>query len=102
MRRPCGSVAGRLERGQITDRPGAHTGAEKSRLAFKRFCVDCIAHDPDALKLAATMHGQERVLFGSDWPFSMSLPDPYEQLADTDASLHRRIFQDNPTALGLP
>jgi aminocarboxymuconate-semialdehyde decarboxylase len=48
------------------------------------------------------MHGQERVLFGSDWPFSMSLPDPYEQLADTDASLHRRIFQDNPTALGLP
>ena len=47
------------------------------------------------------MHGQERVLFGSDWPFSMGLPDPHKQLADTDASLRRRIFQDNPKALGL-
>ncbi len=95
------AVAGRLERGQITGRPGADTGAERPRLAFKRFCVDCIAHDADALKLAAAMHGQDRVLFGSDWPFSMGLPDPHKQLADTDASLRRRIFQDNPKALGL-
>ena len=95
------AVAGRLERGQITGRPGADTGAEKPRAAFKRFCVDCIAHDADALRLAAAMHGQERVLFGSDWPFSMGLPDPHKQLADTDASLRRRIFQDNPKALGL-
>jgi aminocarboxymuconate-semialdehyde decarboxylase len=95
------AVAGRLERGQITGRPGADTGAERPRLAFKRFCVDCIAHDADALRLAAAMHGQERVLFGSDWPFSMGLPDPHKQLADTDASLRRRIFQDNPKALGL-
>ena len=95
------AVAGRLERGQITGRPGAATGAERPRVAFKRFCVDCIAHDADALRLAAAMHGQERVLFGSDWPFSMGLPDPHKQLADTDASLRRRIFQDNPKALGL-
>jgi aminocarboxymuconate-semialdehyde decarboxylase len=95
------AVAGRLERGQITGRPGADTGAERPRVAFKRFCVDCIAHDADALRLAAAMHGQERVLFGSDWPFSMGLPDPHKQLADTDALLRRRIFQDNPKALGL-
>jgi aminocarboxymuconate-semialdehyde decarboxylase len=95
------AVAGRLERGQITGRPGADTGAERPRVAFKRFCVDCIAHDADALQLAAAMHGQERVLFGSDWPFSMGLPDPHKQLADTDALLRRRIFQDNPKALGL-
>jgi aminocarboxymuconate-semialdehyde decarboxylase len=95
------AVAGRLERGQITGRPGAATGAERPRVAFKRFCVDCIAHDADALRLAAAMHGQERVLFGSDWPFSMGLPDPHKQLADTDALLRRRIFQDNPKALGL-
>jgi aminocarboxymuconate-semialdehyde decarboxylase len=95
------AVAGRLERGQITGRPGADTGAEKPRLAFRRFCVDCIAHDTDALQLAAAMHGQDRVLFGSDWPFSMGLPDPHKQLADTDGSLRRRIFQDNPKALGL-
>jgi aminocarboxymuconate-semialdehyde decarboxylase len=95
------AVAGRLERGQITGRPGADTGAERPRVAFKRFCVDCIVHDADALRLAAAMHGQERVLFGSDWPFSMGLPDPHKQLADTDALLRRRIFQDNPKALGL-
>ena len=52
------AVAGRLERGQVTGRPGADTGAQKPRLAFKRFCVDCIAHDADALKLAAAMHGR--------------------------------------------
>jgi aminocarboxymuconate-semialdehyde decarboxylase len=95
------AVAGRLERGQITGRPGADTGAERPRLAFKRFCIDCIAHDADALKLAAAMHGQERVLFGSDWPFSMGLPDPHQQLVDIDVSLRRSIFQDNPKGLGL-
>ena len=90
------AVAGRLERGQVTGRPGADTGAQKPRHAFKRFCIDCIAHDADALRLAAAMHGQEHVLFGSDWPFSMGLPDPHKQLADTDSSLRRLIFQDNP------
>ena len=90
------AVAGRLERGQVTGRPGADTGAERPRLAFKRFCIDCIAHDAGALQAAAAMHGQEHVLFGSDWPFSMGLPDPHKQLADTDAGLRRLIFQDNP------
>ena len=90
------AVAGRLERGQVTGRPGADTGAEKPRLAFKRFCIDCIAHDAGALQAAAAMHGQEHVLFGSDWPFSMGLPDPHKQLADTDSGLRRLIFQDNP------
>lgn len=95
------AVAGRLERGQVTGRPGADTGAQKPRLAFKRFCVDCIAHDADALQLAAAMHGAERILFGSDWPFSMGLPEPHKQLADVDAALRRKIFRDNPEALGL-
>lgn len=93
------AVAGRLERGQVTGRPGADTGAEKPRLAFKRFCIDCIAHDADALKLAAEMHGLERVLFGSDWPFSMGLPEPHKQLSDTDPALRQKIFQTNPCQL---
>ncbi len=90
------AVAGRLERGQVTGRPGADTGAEKPRLAFKRFCIDCIAHDAGALQAAAAMHGRERVLFGSDWPFSMGMPDPHKQLAETEIGLRRLIFQDNP------
>jgi aminocarboxymuconate-semialdehyde decarboxylase len=95
------AVAGRLERGQVTGRPGADTGAERPRLAFKRFCVDCIAHDADALRLAAAMHGPDRVLFGSDWPFSMGLPDPHKQLADVEPALRRRIFSENPKTLRL-
>lgn len=95
------AVAGRLERGQVAGRPGADTGAERPRSAFKRFCVDCIAHDADALRLAAAMHGQDRVLFGSDWPFSMGLPDPHKQLADVEPSLRHKIFSENPKKLLL-
>jgi aminocarboxymuconate-semialdehyde decarboxylase len=93
------AVAGRLERGQVTGRPGADTGAEKPRLAFKRFCIDCIAHDADALTLAASLHGRDHVFFGSDWPFSMGLPEPHKQLADTDPALRQQIFQANPMRL---
>jgi aminocarboxymuconate-semialdehyde decarboxylase len=95
------AVAGRLERGQLTGRPGADTGAQKPRLAFRRLCVDCITHDPAALRLATEIHGEGHVLFGSDWPFSMGLPDPHAQLSDTDPALRRKIFHDNPVALGL-
>lgn len=95
------AVAGRLERGQLTGRPGADTGAEPVRRAFRRFCVDCIAHDAQALKLAAAIHGPERVLFGSDWPFGMGLPDPTAQLADVDPVLRAAIFERNAEELGL-
>lgn len=95
------AVAGRLERGQDVRRPGAYTGAEPARRAMRRFCVDCIAHDPGALALAAAIHGEERVLFGSDWPFSMGLPDPHAQLAGVDPALRRRIFGRNAEDLGL-
>lgn len=96
-----GAIAGRLERGQVTGRPGADTGAERARRAFRRFCVDCITHDRDALALAAAVHGDDHVLFGSDWPFSMGLPNPHHQLGDVEAGMRRRIFIDNPTELGL-
>lgn len=93
------AVAGRLERGQVTGRPGADTGGIRPRSALKRFCVDCISHDADALTLAAAMHGRDHVLFGSDWPFSMGLPDPHEQLADLEPGFRRQIFQANAQAL---
>ncbi len=102
----AGAVAGRLERGQATARPGADTGAQKVRLAFRRFCVDCITHDRAALEYAATVHGAERVLFGSDWPYAMGLPEPHAQLAGVDPRLLQAIFIDNPGRLlregGLP
>jgi aminocarboxymuconate-semialdehyde decarboxylase len=102
----AGAVAGRLERGQATGRPGADTGAEKVRRAFRRFCVDCITHDRAALEYAAAVHGADRVLFGSDWPYAMGLPEPHAQLAGADPRLLQAIFVDNPERLlregGLP
>jgi aminocarboxymuconate-semialdehyde decarboxylase len=95
------AIAGRLERGQVTGRPGADTGAEKPRVSFRRFCVDCITHDAATLALAAARHGEDHVLFGSDWPFSMGLPEPHRQLADVEPGLRHRIFQQNPRTLRL-
>lgn len=93
------AVAGRLERGQLTGRPGADTGAEKPRDAFRRVYVDCICHDDNALALAAAIHGHDHVLFGSDWPFSMGLPEPRRQLSNVPRDLLNDIWNENPRSL---
>ena len=93
------ALAGRWERGHATARPGLDTSIEAPRLALRRFCVDCIAHDNNALQLAAQVFGEERVVFGSDWPFPMGLPQPHSQLADLDPGFRQRIFCDNPQRL---
>jgi len=93
------ALAGRWERGHATARPGLDTSHETPRLALRRFCVDCIAHDNDALQLAAKVFGDDRIVFGSDWPFPMGLPQPHKQLADLDPKLRQRIFCDNPQRL---
>ncbi|HVF65419.1 MAG TPA: amidohydrolase family protein [Casimicrobiaceae bacterium] len=93
------AVAGRLARGQDTERPGAYTAGERVRVALTRCYVDCITHDPAALALAAATFGRDRILFGSDWPFDMGLPRPHEQLAGVAKDLLQRIFVDNPGRL---
>ena len=93
------AVAGRLQRGQSSGRSGVATEGDKVRQGLRRFCVDCITHDAAALRLAATIHGDDHVLFGSDWPFVMGLPDPHKQLADVDPKLLQSIFVDNPERL---
>jgi len=93
------AVAGRVQRGQDTDRDGAYLGGEKVRAALKRFCVDCITHDADAMALVAATFGSSRVLFGSDWPFDMGLADPHAQLQDVEVGLRKDIFSINPEAL---
>jgi aminocarboxymuconate-semialdehyde decarboxylase len=45
------------------------------------------------------MFGTDRVLFGSDWPFPMGLLQPHEQLAQTDPSVKKAMFCDNPARL---
>lgn len=95
------SVAGRLQRGQDTDRDGTYMGGEKVRTAMKRFCVDCITHDADSLALVGAAFGPDRVLFGSDWPFDMGLTDPHAQLQGVSSELRDGIMSANPEALIL-
>ncbi|TFY98627.1 amidohydrolase family protein [Ramlibacter rhizophilus] len=93
------AVAGRLARGQDTGREGAWLGGEKVRKALRRLCVDCITHDADALALAASTFGTDRVLFGSDWPFAMGVQEPGRWLEFLPRELAARIAQDNPAQL---
>lgn len=73
-------VAGRIARGQAVRRPGADTGAPAMTDMLRHFLVDCITHSAPALSLVADMFGADRILFGSDWPFSMGLLEPWSQL----------------------
>jgi aminocarboxymuconate-semialdehyde decarboxylase len=70
------AACGRLERGVETRRPGILAEIERPLAAARRFRADCIAHQPVALNLARSIFGDDHILFGSDWPFPMGLPQP--------------------------
>ena len=89
-------LAGRFERGYDTSRPGVDTKLASPRKMFRNVCVDCITHDPGALALAEQVFGATQILFGSDWPFPMGLPDPHAQMSKIDPARRKRIFCDNP------
>jgi aminocarboxymuconate-semialdehyde decarboxylase len=89
-------VAGRISRGQAVRRPGADTGAPPMTTAFRHFLVDCITHSEAALALVAETFGSDHVLFGSDWPFSMGLINPHEQMALVEPSLRNVVLAADP------
>lgn len=93
------AVAGRWQQGFDTARPGLDKTIEAPAKALRRFCVDCIAHEPALLALAEHVFGPDRVLFGSDWPFPMGLMKPHAQMAGLPEERRRAIFCDNPEAL---
>ena len=93
------AVAGRLQRGQDTEREGTYLGGEKVLTAMKRFCVDCITHNPETLSLVASEFGHDRILFGSDWPFEMGLPEPSKLLQKLDPGLRENIMKVNSQSL---
>jgi len=70
------ALCGRLEHGFQTHRPGIDLSVERPRQAARRFQVDCIAHHPASLQLARDVLGQDKILFGSDYPFPMGIDDP--------------------------
>lgn len=90
------AVAGRLQRGFETARPGVDTALAPPAFLLRRFLVDCIAHDPALIALAAEVFGPDRIVFGSDWPFPMGLPDPQAQLAMLAPELREAILHADP------
>jgi aminocarboxymuconate-semialdehyde decarboxylase len=92
-------VAGRWERGHVTNRPGIDTSLAPPSKLLSRIHVDCICHSEAAAQLADRTFGAENVVFGSDWPFPMGLPEPHRQLADFAAERRKRYLADNPARL---
>lgn len=95
-------VAGRLQRGYDTARPGVATQSRPPTELLGRIFVDCICHSEAAAMAAEASFGQDRVVFGSDWPFPMGLVEPHAQLADFDPHRRRRYFTTNADGLARP
>jgi aminocarboxymuconate-semialdehyde decarboxylase len=93
------AVAGRWQRGYDTARPGVDTARAAPRALLRRLWVDCIMHDDAALHCACATFGENRMVFGSDWPFPMGLNRPGEQLSALPPASQRRIFSGNVRAL---
>lgn len=72
-------LCGRMEQGFDTSRPGIDLEQERPLQAARRFWADCIAHHPGALRLAREVMGEDKVVFGSDWPFPMGIDDPSKE-----------------------
>lgn len=92
-------VAGRLQRGHDTDRPGVNTAAAAPADLLRRFHVDCICHDEQAIGLAEEVFGRQNVVFGSDWPFPMGIVEPEKQLGGHATDRLHRLFDENPAGL---
>ncbi len=92
-------VAGRWQRGFDTKRPGVDTTRSAPRAILRRVMADCVVHDGEALRLAASVFGTENIVFGSDWPFPMGLPSPQRQLENVASDLRRQILSANGSRL---
>lgn len=92
-------VAGRWERGHATARPGIEAGRAAPLKLMPRIHVDCICHGEAAAEIADRTFGDANVLFGSDWPFPMGLPEPHKQLAAFAAERRDRYLNRNPARL---
>ncbi len=90
------AVAGRLTRGLETARPGLDVQIESPLKGFRHVCVDCIVHDSAALDLAERVHGEDNILFGSDWPFPIGMKEPHTQLASLTKEARHTKYQENP------
>lgn len=68
-------LKGRLDHGVKMGAAQTPSGQPPSAY-LRRIYVDSLTYDPALLALVVSMVGPERVLLGSDWPFSIGEPDP--------------------------
>lgn len=62
---------------------------------LRKFWVDSLTHDPDALRLLLRLHGAERVALGSDYPFPLGEAEPGRMIAgmpDLDQGARTRLL----------
>lgn len=64
-------LVGRWDRGHATQRPGLADLEEKPSESVRRLHVDSVVHGEENLRLLRSTFGDDRILFGSDWPFPM-------------------------------
>lgn len=66
-----------------------------------RFYVDSAVFDPKALRLLLDVMGEDRVIYGSDYPFPLGEIEPGKVVRETpglDDAGRQRIFKDNARA----
>jgi aminocarboxymuconate-semialdehyde decarboxylase len=74
-------LAGRWQRGwEVLPRPDALAEAGPREL-LARVWVDTLTYDPDALGLAARVFGPDRLVLGTDYPFTVTERPPGEAVA---------------------
>lgn len=81
------ALIGRWQQGVDTNRPGLRELTEDPLDAVKRFYVDSITHHLEVTRLVRRVIGEDRVVFGSDWPFPMGSSDGVEYAASAAAVL---------------
>ena len=93
-------LAARWQQGYATSRPGVDLAQEEPLAALKRFTVDWITHSPDGLRLAAGVFGEDRIVYGSDWPFPMGTMDPQNALSKLPTEERARLLDNTRRLTG--
>ncbi|HVQ76753.1 MAG TPA: amidohydrolase family protein [Candidatus Binatia bacterium] len=96
-----GYILPRLDRGwHVMDAARAAIPEPPSRYA-SRVWIDSLTHSPRALGLALETFGRDRIVLGSDYPFTMGVDDPVAELdpLGLDADTRRRLTADNAREL---
>lgn len=70
------ALRGRLARGHAANPEAGSRLREPPAASLSRFLYDTVVYDPDVLRTIVDAVGYERVLLGSDHPFTMEDPDP--------------------------